>query len=100
MDERNSLRSASRLPVDHLHAIAWRILGSRTEAEDAVHESWLRLASVDVAIIRQCSRVAHPRLFPASASETLRARKSRRAAPLGADAEAVPSTDEQRNAGA
>jgi DNA-directed RNA polymerase specialized sigma24 family protein len=31
----------------HLKAVAYRVLGSLTEAEDAVQESWLRLARSD-----------------------------------------------------
>jgi len=34
-----------------LQALAYRILGSRTEAEDAVQETWLRLARSDLAQI-------------------------------------------------
>jgi len=31
----------------HLRAVAYRMLGSRSEADDAIQESWLRLARSD-----------------------------------------------------
>lgn len=34
----------------HLHAVAWRILGSSAEADDAVQEAWLRLHRTDETI--------------------------------------------------
>jgi RNA polymerase sigma factor (sigma-70 family) len=65
----------------HLRAVAYRMLGSVAEADDAVQEGWLRLARSDV------SEVANLRgwlttVVSRVCLDLLRARKSRREDPL------------------
>ncbi|MCW2563013.1 MAG: polymerase, sigma subunit, family, partial [Mycobacterium sp.] len=36
----------------HLRAVAYRMLGSLTESDDAVQEAWLRMDRTDVADVR------------------------------------------------
>jgi RNA polymerase sigma-70 factor (ECF subfamily) len=82
MDEQDWLAERFEEHRTHLRAVAYRMLGSLTEADDAVQESWLRLSrsdpsSVDnleawltTVVARVCLNVLH-------------ARKARRDEPLG-----------------
>lgn len=47
VDERDQLAERFEEQRDRLTGVAYRMLGSRGEAEDAVQETWLRLARVD-----------------------------------------------------
>ena len=47
MDEQDWLAEQFELNRTHLRAIAYRMLGSPTEADDAVQETWVRLSRAD-----------------------------------------------------
>src|SRR5437868_13623691 len=52
MDEHNNwLANQFEENRPHLRAVAYRMLGSLSEAEDAVQESWLRLSRSDSAAV-------------------------------------------------
>src|SRR5205807_8806535 len=47
MDEHDWLAERFEAHRTHLRAVAYRMLGSLSEADDAVQESWLRLSRAD-----------------------------------------------------
>src|SRR4030095_9887814 len=47
MNERNYLAERFEENRTHLRAVAYRMLGSVTEVDDAVQEAWLRLSRAD-----------------------------------------------------
>jgi DNA-directed RNA polymerase specialized sigma24 family protein len=55
MDERDVLAERFDAERGRLRAVAYRMLGSLTEAEDAVQEAWLRLARSDESAIENLS---------------------------------------------
>ena len=61
----------------HLRAVAYRMLGSMTEAEDAVQESWLRLARTDAEAVSNLGGWLTA-VVARVALDMLRARRSRR----------------------
>ena len=62
---------------DHLRAVAYRMLGSATEADDAVQETWLRLNRSDAVSIENLSGWLTT-VIARVCLDTLRSRKSRR----------------------
>jgi RNA polymerase sigma factor (sigma-70 family) len=65
----------------HLRAVAYRMLGSRTEAEDAVQEAWLRLSRLDISEIDNLGGWLTT-VTARICLDWLRTRKSRREEPL------------------
>jgi RNA polymerase sigma-70 factor (ECF subfamily) len=49
MDEHDELVDEFEAHRPHLRAVAYRMLGSRTEADDAVQEAWLHLSRADTS---------------------------------------------------
>src|SRR5438876_10129341 len=47
VDERDTLERPFEESRPHLRAVAYRMLGSMSEADDAVQEAWLRLSRSD-----------------------------------------------------
>jgi len=66
----------------HLRAVAYRLLGSLSEADDAVQEAWLRLSRRDASEIENLAGWLTTVVARVSLN-ILRARKSRREEPVG-----------------
>src|ERR671932_1024099 len=83
MDQPAELAKLFEANRTHLRAVAYRMLGSTSEADDAVQEAWLRLIRSDAGeidnleawLVTAVGRVA---------LNMLRSRKTRREEPLGA----------------
>ncbi len=83
MDSTDWPAEAFRAHRAHLRAVAYRMLGSLTEADDAVQETWLRLTKTDVADVRNM-RAWLTTVTSRVCLDMLRARAARREDLLGA----------------
>jgi RNA polymerase sigma-70 factor (ECF subfamily) len=81
MDERDWLAARFEENRTHLRAVAFRMLGSMSEAEDAVQESWLRLSRSDTSDVENLGGWLTTVVARVSL-DMLRSRKSRREDPL------------------
>src|SRR5438552_19168415 len=70
----------------HLRAVAYRMLGSISEAEDAVQEAWIRLSRTDVSAVDNL-RGWLTTVVARVCLDMLRTRASRREGPLDEDAD-------------
>jgi RNA polymerase sigma factor (sigma-70 family) len=82
MDEREWLTDQFEANRTHLRAVAYRMLGSVNEADDAVQESWLRLSRSETDEVENL-RAWLTTVVARVCLDMLRSRKSRREEPLG-----------------
>ena len=82
MDEQDWLAEQFEDERPHLRAVAYRMLGSLSEADDAVQESWLRLSRSDASVIENLGGWLTT-VVARVCLDILRSRESRREEPLG-----------------
>src|SRR3954452_5267875 len=82
MDERDDLADAFEANRPHLRAVAYRMLGSLNDADDAVQEAWLRLNRSEASAIENLGGWLTTVVARVSL-DMLRSRTSRREQPLG-----------------
>src|SRR3954449_9569094 len=81
MDERDFLAQSFEEHRTHLKAVAYRMLGSLSEADDAVQEAWLRLSRADEGVPKMGGWVTT--VVARVCLNMLRSRQSRREQAMG-----------------
>src|SRR5512140_3089708 len=82
MDERDSLAARFEANRIRLRAVGYRMLGSVSEADDAVQEAWLRLSRSDTSGVENLDGWLTT-VVARVCLDMLRSRKARREEPLG-----------------
>lgn len=82
MTEKNSLAEQFEANRPRLRAVAYRMLGSTAEVDDAVQEAWLRLSRTDTAAVDNLGGWLTT-VIARICLDMLRSRKSRREEPIG-----------------
>jgi RNA polymerase sigma-70 factor (ECF subfamily) len=81
-----------------LQAVAYRLLGSASEADDAVQEAWLRLSRADTSEVENLSGWLTT-VVARVCLDMLRSRRARREEPLPPDSDSTPdAVDPEREA--
>jgi RNA polymerase sigma factor (sigma-70 family) len=83
MDERDWLAERFETHRTHLRAVAYRMLGSASEADDAVQEAWLRLSRTDTSDVDNLGGWLTT-VVARVCLNMLQSRRSRREEPIGA----------------
>jgi RNA polymerase sigma-70 factor, ECF subfamily len=96
MNEHDVLADRFEANRTHLRAVAYRMLGSVSEADDAVQEAWLRLTRTDASRVENLGGWLTTVVARVSL-DMLRSRNARREQPLGTH---VPEPIVSRDAGA
>jgi Sigma-70 region 2 len=96
MNEREYLAERFEEHRTHLRAVAYRMLGSLSEVDDAVQEAWLRLSRADSAEIDNLGGWLTT-VVARVCLDMLRSRTSRREEPFAPDAHEPVATGTQGN---
>src|SRR5947207_14794918 len=102
MDEHDRLAEQFETFRPHLRAVAYRRLGSLSEADDAVQEAWLRLRRADTGAVQNLGGWLTT-VVARVCLDMLRSRKTRREEPLDGVvpmrvASSGPGTDPEQEA--
>jgi RNA polymerase sigma factor (sigma-70 family) len=82
VDEGDWLAERFQAHRSHLRAVAYRMLGSLSEADDAVQDAWLRLSRADISSVQNLGGWLTT-LVARVCLDRLRSRSSRREEPMG-----------------
>ena len=93
MDEKKFLAEKFEANRAHLRAVAYRMLGSTSEVDDAVQETWLRLSRSDTSGVENLGGWLTT-VVARVCLDMLRSRKSRREEPLGPHVPEPAASDE------
>ncbi|MBR1272146.1 sigma-70 family RNA polymerase sigma factor [Bradyrhizobium sp. AUGA SZCCT0222] len=93
MDEKKFLAEKFEANRGHLRAVAYRMLGSTAEVDDAVQETWLRLGRTDTGAVENLGGWLTT-VVARVCLDMLRSRKSRREQPMGPDVPEPAANDE------
>jgi RNA polymerase sigma factor (sigma-70 family) len=93
LDEKEFLAEKFEANRAHLRAVAYRMLGSTSEVDDAVQETWLRLSRSDTSSVENLGGWLTT-VVARVCLDMLRSRKSRREEPMGAHVP-EPAADDQ-----
>ncbi|WP_407167091.1 sigma-70 family RNA polymerase sigma factor [Bradyrhizobium sp. ORS 111] len=98
MDEKKFLAEQFEANRPRLRAVAYRMLGSTAEVDDAVQETWLRLSRTDAATVDNLGGFLTT-VISRICLDMLRSRKSRREEPMGPQVpEPIADSDHEREA--
>jgi DNA-directed RNA polymerase specialized sigma24 family protein len=83
MDQHDWLAEQFEANRSHLRSVAYRMLGSLAEADDAVHESWLHLSRAGTSGVKNLGGWLTDEVVARVCLDMLRSRESRREESLG-----------------
>jgi RNA polymerase sigma factor (sigma-70 family) len=95
VDQQQFLAERFEATRAHLRSVAYRLLGSTSDAEDAVQETWLRLSRADTTGVDNLTGWLTTVVARVSL-DMLRSRTSRREQPFGDSAPEPPASDADR----